>query len=540
LEGAVVWLGKRNGTKSSEIRLGGLWLDPATGRLSDATGTELELRHQSQRVLARLAERPGETVTRDALIESVWSGRAVSSDSVSQCIADIRRALGAEGKDAIETVPREGYRLVPQDASRPILPGAVLALAAFTLAALAISGMRPGAATPPPVVAVLPFTDHSVGPHRGVLDDVVGDTLATALARNPRMTVISRRSSMQFRDSDLRMGEIAAQLGADYVVEGSQLFDGDRIRISTRLVDGRSEASVWAGEMDVRLGALLEANDEIVGKIASAVGLSLVDVSAARMSEGDVSALLVSNAAQSRIMRDFTRENLLINLREQEEAIRDFPDSAWGHLGQALALRVGMRHGWIEGDEDATRARMVALARRAVALDPNNFMAHHALGRVLMFNRDVPAAIGAFRRGAELNPSSTLVLVGLADALVFVGDTEGALEVVAQVERIDPLYGFSVAWTKAVALWQAGECEAALDVFRATPTLPVAAHKDLAAIHHCLGDIAEGAEVMKTYRAQNPGYTLARIKADETGMWTAPGVLERWLAAMEAVGVPSE
>jgi len=155
-----------------------------------------------------------------------------------------------------------------------------------------------------------------------------------------------------------------------------------------------------------------------------------------------------------------------------------------------------------------------------------------------MFNRDVPAAIGAFRRGAELNPSSTLVLVGLADALVFVGDSEGALEVVAQVERIDPLYDFSVAWTEAAALWQAGECEAALDVFRATPTLPVAAYKDLAAIHHCLGDTVEGTRVMETYRAQNPGYTLARIEADKAGIWTAPGILDRRLAAMEAVGVP--
>jgi TolB-like protein len=399
--------------------------------------------------------------------------------------------------------------------------------------------MRPVEPTPPPVIAVLPFDDYSAAPHRGVLSDAVSENIITALARNPRMSVISRRSSAQFRDSDLGITGIAERLGADYVLEGSQQFDGARIRIAARLVDGETGAHLWADEIDTPLGGLLETNGEISAKIAHAVGISLVDVAEARMSAGDVSALLISDAAQSRIMRDFSRENLLVNLREQDAAIRDFPDSAWGHLGQALALRVGLRHGWIEGDEEAVRARMQALARKAVALDPNNFMAHHALGRVLMFNRDVPAAIGAFRRGAELNPSSSLVLVGLADALVFVGDTEQALDVIARVERIDPLYGFSAAWTKAVALWQAGDCEAALEVFRANPSMPVASYKDLAAIHHCLGDTATGAEVMETYRAQNPGFTLARIEADEAGMWTAPGMLDRWLAAMKAVGVPA-
>ena len=203
--------------------------------------------------------------------------------------------------------------------------------------------------------------------------------------------------------------------------------------------------------MDVPLAALLETNGQISTKIANAVGFGVVDTSAAKMSAGEVSALMISNAAQSRIMRNFTRENLLINAEEQEAAIRDYPDSAWGYLGQALVLRNGLRHGWIEDDEAATRQRMNDLAHKAVALDPNNFMAHHALGRVLMYNRDVEAAIGAFRRGAQINPSSSLVLVGLADGLVFVGDTGGALEVIARIERIDPLYGFSAAWTKAWA-----------------------------------------------------------------------------------------
>ncbi|MCR9148878.1 MAG: tetratricopeptide repeat protein [Rhodobacteraceae bacterium] len=181
---------------------------------------------------------------------------------------------------------------------------------------------------------------------------------------------------------------------------------------------------------------------------------------------------------------------------------------------------------------------MKMLARKAVALDPYNFMAHHALGRVLLYSRNVDAAIGAFRRAADLNPSSPLVLVGLADALVFVGQTDHALKVIAQVERIDPLYGFNVAWTKAWALWQAEDYESALEAFLGSPAMPIAAYKELAANHHCLGNAEKASEAIRPYLAQNPNYTLAGIKAENTGMWTASGALARWLAAMDAVGVP--
>lgn len=507
---------KRNNLNSFEMRLGSVTLECASGRVFNDAGDELDLRHQSREVLSVLAEAPGRTVTRDTLIARIWLGRAVSPDSVAQCISEIRRVLGDVNKTVVETVPREGYRLVPTR-QRP-------------------RGSRQSAG--PPVIAILPFDDLSATPHKGFLTDAVSENIITALARNPQMTVISRKSGAQFRESDLGIAKIASKLGADFVVEGSQQYDGERLRITVQLIDGVTEAHIWVEEMDVPLADLLEANSRISARIANAIGFSVADTAEAKMSAGDVNALMIANAAQSRIMRNFNRENLLINLQEQELAIRDYPDSAWGYLGQALALRNGLRHGWIEGEEDAVRARMQGLARKAVELDPNNFMAYLSLGRVLLFNREVHAAIGAFRRGSELNPSSSLILVGLADALVFVGETDQALDVIAQAERIDPLYGFNVAWTKAWALWQVGDCEDALQTFLGCPSMPVAAYKELAAIHHCLGNKEKAFEAIGDFLAQNPTYTLAKVRAENIQIWTAPGALDRWLAAMAAVGVP--
>ncbi len=534
--------GKRNDLKSFEIDLGVARFDKSSGYLFDSDGRELELRHQSREVLKVLAQDPGRTVSQAMLIEKVWAGRTVSPDSVAQCIAEIRRVLGDSDKRLVETVPRKGYRLVrPASARTPQRSGTLVAAGAILVSCLALvwtSQSLPPAVQEPPVIAVLPFDDFSAAPHQGYVSDAVAESIITMLARYPQLTVISRSSSFQFRESDLGTSEIAKRLAADFLLEGSQQFDGTRLRITAQLIDGVSEAHVWADEIDVPLDALLEINSQISGKIANAVGHSVIDTSEARMTGGDVGALMIANAAQSRIMRSFTRENLMKNIEEQEQAIRDYPNSAWGYLGQALSLRVGLRYGWIDGDEAATRKRMYELARMAIELDPNNFMAYHALGRVLIHNRDVEAAIGAFRRGVDLNPSSSIVTMGLADALVYVGKTDEALEVIARLERIDPLYGFGLTWAKSSALWQAGACAKALDAFQSTPSMPIAAYKELAVIHHCLGNQEKAANAMQDYLAENPAWTVTHERKINTGMWTAPGVLERWLTALEAAGMP--
>ncbi len=527
--------GKRNDLKSVEISLGSTKFDTASGYLFDTNGQELGLRHQSREVLKILAQRPKQIVSRDRLVNIAWSGRRVSPDSVAQCIAEIRRVLGDSDKRLIETIPSKGYRLVPPIAMHSAGGwGSLVAAGMVVFACLALVwGVRTAPAPQgPPVIVVLPFSDFSATPHHDYLSDAISESVITVLARYPQMTVISRNSSFRFHVPNLGIAEIADRVGADFVLEKSQFYDGSHLRITAQLTDGGSEAHLWTDEVDVAHEALLQTNSQISVGIANAVGFSVVDNAEAQMTAGDVSALMIANAAQGRIMRSFTRANLLTNIAEQEQSIRYYPDFAWGYLGQALSLRVGLRYGWIEGDEATAHDRMYSLARTDVELDPNNFMAYHALGRILLHDRDVTAAIRAFRRGVELNHSSSLVTMGLADALVYVGKANETLVVIAQLERIDPLYGFGLTWAKSSALWQAGDCEQALDAFQAARSMPVAAYKELAAIHHCLGNQVASADAIQDYLAEKPTRTVSRERATNTGVWTAPRVLKRWLLAL--------
>src|SRR5215475_5493346 len=92
-------------------------LDLRREELRDATGARIELRNRSFSVLRHLATNADRVVSQDELMEANWPGVTVTEDSLTQCISEIRRALGVAGHDLIRTVPRRGYMIVLPDRS---------------------------------------------------------------------------------------------------------------------------------------------------------------------------------------------------------------------------------------------------------------------------------------------------------------------------------------------------------------------------------------------------------------------------------------
>lgn len=99
---------------TSRIKIGKVTLNRRLGCLEDHDGKPQHLRPKSYRVLEVLAERRGELVSKDELAAAAWGDVAVSDESLSQCISDIRRALGKEDAGLLRTIPRRGFVLEPE------------------------------------------------------------------------------------------------------------------------------------------------------------------------------------------------------------------------------------------------------------------------------------------------------------------------------------------------------------------------------------------------------------------------------------------
>jgi DNA-binding winged helix-turn-helix (wHTH) protein len=150
-----------------EVKLRHHVVDLDSDELRRATGEHVELRPRSFAVLRLLAENAGQVVTKEALFEGVWTDACVTDDSLTQCVTDIRKALGDDDRCILRTVPRKGYMLVT-DRRRSEL-----------------SGRTPDR----PTLAVLPF---SVLQGRDVLGVGIASEIINELARNKQCSVTGR------------------------------------------------------------------------------------------------------------------------------------------------------------------------------------------------------------------------------------------------------------------------------------------------------------------------------------------------------------
>ena len=245
-------------------RVGGSLLDMERGVLRRSDGTETALRRKTLDLLLLLLRNPGRVVARGEILDAVWPEVNVTDDSITQCIVEIRRALGPDAA-LLKTVPRRGYLLENAPAA-------------------AVSG--PAAAAPPaaeaPVVAVMPFRLGLPDPDlalfaQGVQEGVVG---ALAALRGP--LVISAHSTQRMGATEADPLRIGARLGADYVAAGTVRRSGRRIRLSLELADARSAAALWHRTFDVSDGEDFDTQDRIAAAIADSLAPRLQEVELTR------------------------------------------------------------------------------------------------------------------------------------------------------------------------------------------------------------------------------------------------------------------
>ncbi len=275
---------------SRRLRVGAWCVDPAAGQIS-RNGETARLDARTMRLLLCLAERPGEVVSIDELLERAWSGVIVGSDSVYQAVASLRRLLGDDPKEPkyIATVPRLGYRMVAAvgpwvNAPGPDTPvstslrrtGVVWAAgAALSVAIVVMLGSVASRSTPPKSIAVLPFLDLTEGMKEEEFADGVTEELIDRLSKIPGVQVPPPTSSFYFKNKKLPVADIARSLGVSYVLDGSVRKSGTRLRVAARLVRPNDGYVIWSESYDRPWGDTIGVQDEIATEVTKALKSSI-------------------------------------------------------------------------------------------------------------------------------------------------------------------------------------------------------------------------------------------------------------------------
>jgi adenylate cyclase len=270
-------------------------LDPVSGCLLSDAG-ETPLRPKSFEVLRFLVENPGRLVSKDELVDAVWARIAVADDSVAQCISEIRNAIGDRQQRIIRTFPRRGYRFeVPVQTASPeskvdpaetsaavpdvtvrrrsgvlrrlwplAAAGGLLLLA---LVWLGVHWQAPPAMADRATIAVLRFANLSPDSGQDYLAEGLSEDLITGLSKFSGLFVIARHSAFAAGNEPADAREIGRELGARYLLLGSLRRDGERLRITARLVDAEASVERWSETYDRSYTELFRLQDELTQKI---------------------------------------------------------------------------------------------------------------------------------------------------------------------------------------------------------------------------------------------------------------------------------
>lgn len=337
--------------------------------------------------------------------------------------------------------------------ARPWLVFAGLAvLVMLVLLAYATTRFRPGNAARPRIksLAVLPLKNLSGDPSQEYLADGMTEALIGRLASIHDLRVISRTSMMTFKDTKLSVPEIAKTLGADAIVEGSVIREGNHIRVHAQLIRAATDEHFWSEAYDREMRDALALESEVAQSIARKVEVTITGEEHARLTAArSVSPEVYENylKGQFTLAKSNSRAGVEESIGYFEEAISKDPTFAPAYVGLATA-HSELALVFMGAPPAEERAKVAEAARKALQLDPGIAEAHVLLASMQQEQWQWSDAEAEYKRALELNPNDAEAHDGLARWLVCRGRTEEALEWVRRGRALDPLTvsGTEVAW----------------------------------------------------------------------------------------------
>lgn len=553
--------------QSRQVRFESYRLDLDRGCLL-LHGNEIPLRPKTYAVLLHLVDSRGRLVSKEELFSAVWPNLAVTDDSLVQSIGELRRALGENGPRLIRTVPRRGYRfeaeVLPVDsAERPSddiqsLPPAfsdptqslqpaitahtpavafaepfvgrrVGLSALFAFVALLIAGGWWGGfgaglniwgnddqtadgiirTAAKPAIAVLPLVHQRDDVAREYFADGLTQDIINGLGRFSELTVMSWNAVFPYKGKPASPGQIARDLAVDYQVEGSVLQIGERVRVTSQLVgaDGRV---LWSARFEEALADIFVLQRKIAAELAGALAIRLTQIEQRRVLAKPTESLeaydyvLRARPALQSPTRggNFEARTLL------RRAIQIDPNYAAAYAALAEAHYIAVSMGWAESPIEFLK-RAAELANKALILDASEVRAHVVLGRIHIFYRQYEQAKLALDRAIAINPNDANALAGRGNILMWLGQTDAAIDALEVAQRIDPELGAIDRFALSLGYYLSRRYDASIEQAQINIRKTDGAHFNhvvLAAAYAQLNRADEAAQVVTTIRQVDPTF----------------------------------
>ena len=302
-------------------------------------------------------------------------------------------------------------------------------------------------------IAVIPFVNMSNDPDQEYFADGITEDLITGLQSFQSFPIIARTSTFKYKGTSPDVREIAAALGAGYIVEGSVRKVNDEVRINVQLND-RHGQHVWAENYDFEFKDVLRIQSELVSKVMLAIEPELIISEADRtrfvrtedMEAFDYFLRAATNTFASFAFTDLngevvTPERLELAREYATKAVELDPKfaAAWrmlNHIEGSYAVNYAYLFSEQELKEKIERG--IEYGQRSRLLSPFEPTVCSCLAAMLLMSGDVEGARLLQEESLKQNPSSAIVHAVMAKILQVSGDDERALEEITLAKRLSP------------------------------------------------------------------------------------------------------
>jgi adenylate cyclase len=500
-------------------------IDDARGCLCTSGQREVPLRPKSFEVLSYLAGTGGRLVSKDEILKAVWPRVVVGDESLTQCVSEVRQAIGDARQEVIRTVPRRGYRFI----------------APVSWAEVPQPGSRP-AHERRPVIAVLPFANRGGESTQDYLSDGVTEDITIELARFPELMVIASSSCFRYKGASVDVRQVGRELGAQYVLQGSLRREGERLRLAAQLAQTDTGGTVWAERYERRVQDLFLLQDELAHTVASILPVQI------RSAEGRGVLLrppatwngydLYLRAAEA--FRERARCATAV-VEAQAFAERSLAsDPLFARAYALLSKAVWWQYAEPINDaylQPRTLDRSLELARTAVQLDVGLPEAHAQLGWMLVFALQHEAGLAEFAHAFALNRN--FIDNRHALALTYDGRAAQALAALQATLAIDPLQPLDSFGFIGHAHFMLGQYDEAVRFLSAYSSRAPAVRilpLWLAAAHAQAGNLASARREAAVVLRMEPRFDLTAWKA--TAVYRRAIDAERLFDGLRRAGLP--
>jgi TolB-like protein/Tfp pilus assembly protein PilF len=291
-------------------------------------------------------------------------------------------------------------------------------------------------------IAVLPFINMSTDADQGFFADGLSEELLNLLAKVPALQVTSRSSAFFYKGKEIKLAQVARELGVAHILEGAVRKSGSRLRITAQLIDARTDTHLWSETYDRSLDDIFAVQDEIAAAVVGQLKITLLGAAPKAKTADPKAYALFLQARQ--LYRQGSTEALeqAVALHQQALAIDPTLAASWAGLADCY---VSQADNSLRSNEEGYRLGLEA-ANKALAIDPDLAMAHARLGYIARANdSDLSTAARHYERAFALDPTNVDIIADASGLARNLGRLDQAIALAEYVVAHDPVNAYGHA-----------------------------------------------------------------------------------------------